>query len=174
MNRVSLALTTSLLCLSVSAAAQHGHGGMGMGGSMGSNMGHHSSMSHSHSSSTGTHGQRTMDQKLTTNTQLADKISKLTNMPAQQACQGFKNLGQCMAAAHVSQNLGIQFADLKDTMLGLNADGTASTTAKPMSLGKAIQTLDPQVDAKAQIKKAHQQSKQDESAESSTDSDSGL
>jgi len=173
MNRISLALATSLL-LSLSAAAQHGHGGMGMGGSMNSSMGHHSSMATSHGSSAGTHGQRTMDQKLTTNTQLADKISKLTSMPAQQACQGFKNLGQCMAAAHVSQNLGIQFSQLKDTMLGLNADGTASTTAKPMSLGKAIQSLDPQVDAKAEIKKARQQTKQDESADSTSDSDSGL
>ena len=88
-------------------------------------------------------------------------IAKLAGMPAQDACAGFKNLGQCMATAHVSQNLGIPFASLKDTELGLNPDGTQSTTAKPMSLGKAIQTLAPQADSKTELKKANQQSKDD-------------
>jgi hypothetical protein len=46
-----------------------------------------------------------MTQKLTDNTKLADKISKLTGMSATSACQGFKNLGQCVAAAHVAKNL---------------------------------------------------------------------
>jgi hypothetical protein len=41
--------------------------------------------------------------------------------PAQQSCSGFKNLGQCVAAAHVSKNLGIGFACLKSDMTGTAA-----------------------------------------------------
>jgi hypothetical protein len=41
-------------------------------------------------------------------------------MPAQQACDGFKNLGQWVAAAHVSKNPGISFARMK-------SDGTSAT-----------------------------------------------
>ena len=88
-------------------------------------------------------------------------------MDAQAACSGFKNLGQCVAAAHVSQNLGLTFTELKDTMLGLNADGTPSSTAKSMSLGKAIQTLKPQADPKTEIKKAKEQADTDTSSSSS-------
>ncbi len=86
---------------------------------------------------------------LSKNTKLSSKISTLTGMPADKACSGFKNLGQCMAAAHVSKNLGISFADLKAKMMGGD------------SLGKSIQALDPQADAKTAIKKAHQQAKDD-------------
>jgi len=62
----------------------------------------------------------TIDQQLSKNTQLSDKIQKLTGMPAQQACDGFKNLGQWVAAAHVSKNPGISFACMK-------SDGTTAT-----------------------------------------------
>lgn len=160
-----MAMFAAMTAFTLSAAAQHGRGAsMGsMGG--GHAMGHQPTMSsHERGDATAnstSHGQRTMDQKLTTNTKLAGKISDLTGMSAKDACNGFKNLGQCVAAAHVSQNLGIKFTDLKDTMLGLNADGTQSTTAKPMSLGKAIATLDPQANTKTEVKKANQQAKSD-------------
>lgn len=158
MKRSSMTIAAAVLSLSVSAMAQHGHGSMAMG----SSMGHHSNMASTHSShSSSMHGQRTMDQKLSANTQLSSKISTLTGMSAQDACSGFKNLGQCVAAAHVSKNLNIPFSNLKDTMLALNADGTANTAAKPMSLGKAIQTLAPQADSSSEVKKANQQAKQD-------------
>ena len=168
MKRLATVMLTTALCLSVSAYAQHGRGmSGGVGGGMSSSMGHHSAMN-TPSGASGSHGQRTMQEKLSTNSDLAGKISKLAGMPAQQACAGFKNLGQCMAAAHVSQNLGIPFANLKNAMLGLNPDGTTSATSKPMSLGKAIQTLAPQVDSKAEAKKGSQQAKQDQ------DSDTGM
>ena len=144
--------TAATMTFALAALAQHGHSGMTGGGHTMS----HQPSSHS-SDSSSPHGQRTMDQKLTTNTKLAGKIQTLTGMDAQSACSGFKNLGQCVAAAHVSQNLGLKFSDLKDTMLGLNADGTPSTTAKAMSLGKAIQTLKPDADSKTEIKKANEQ-----------------
>lgn len=161
-----LTVVVAMMVYTVSAAAQHGHSAGSMG--MGHSMGHQPTMSSHQPSSDGTsHGQRTMDQKLTSNTKLAGKISTLTGMSAQDACNGFKNLGQCVAAAHVSKNLGIQFSQLKDTMLGLNADGTPSTTAKPMSLGKAISTLDPQANSSAESKKANQQAKSDETTSGS-------
>ena len=160
-----LIATAATVTFAVAAFAQHGHSAMAGGG------GHtmHQPSNHASSHSTGsksstTHGQRTMDQKLTTNTKLAGKINDLTGMDAQAACAGFKNLGQCVAAAHVSKNLGLTFADLKDKMLALNPDGTPDTTAKPMSLGKAIQTLKPEADSQTEVKKANQQAEGDTSS----------
>jgi len=158
-----LIATAATMTFAMTAFAQHGHSGMAGGGAHGMN---HQPSSHSSSSST-THGQRTMDQKLSANTKLSGKIQTLTGMDAQSACSGFKNLGQCVAAAHVSKNLGIAFADLKDKMLALNPDGTANTTAKPMSLGKAIQTLKPQADSKTEVKKANQEADDDTSTSGS-------
>jgi len=68
------------------------------------------------------------------------------------ACSGFKTLGQCIAAMHVSKNLNLSFTDLKDKMTGSNSD----------SLGKAIQDLGgPNVKAKSEAKKANKQASQD-------------
>ena len=138
-----------VLYLSTSAFAQHGHA-----------MSHSSS---SHATSGNKTGEQSITQKLTDNTKLGDKISKLTGMSATSACQGFKNLGQCVAAAHVAKNLDIPggFTALKDKMLGISANGSSTTTSKPMSLGKAIQTLDPKASVKAETKKAKQQADQD-------------
>jgi len=155
-----------MMSLAIGAVAQHGHSGMS-GSTHG--MGHQPTTHSAHQPSTdkpGTHGQRTIDQKLTSNTKLAGKLHDLTGMDAQAACSGFKNLGQCVAAAHVSKNLGIGFTELKNDMLALNPDGTPNTSAKPMSLGKAIQTLKPDADSSAEVKKANQQAKDDTTASS--------
>ena len=70
----------------------------------------------------------------------------------QSACGAFKNLGQCVAAMHVSKNLGLSFADLQSKMTGSNS----------VSLGKAIQELGgPTVNAKSESKKANNQANQD-------------
>ena len=63
-----------------------------------------------------------------------------TNM--QDAMAGFKNMGQFIAAVHVSNNLGIPFADLKAKMTGLTPGPTPGTTIQgpKMSLGQAIQS----------------------------------
>ena len=110
------------------------------------------------------HG-KTVDQILAKNTKLAGRISKLTGEPASTACAGFRNLGQCVAAAHVSKNLGISFDCLKDDMTGTApAKGSscpAGTGAKSMSLGKAIKTLDPAVDQKAASRKAETEAAKD-------------
>jgi hypothetical protein len=167
-----LAFAVALYC--APAIAQHGHPG-GAGGGMGSGMGNSAGMGHSgtngHSananSNPGTAQGKTMDQILTKNTQLAGKIQKLTGMDAQQACTGFKNLGQCVAAAHVSKNLGINFACLRADMTGTAAPTGAScgtktsTSSKSMSLGQAIQSLSPTVNSKSEAKKANKQAQQD-------------
>jgi hypothetical protein len=164
-----LGLTVAVALYCATALAQHGHGAGGHGGMAGMNgMG---ASSHANSNSNGmssnaaaSHG-KTMDQLLTQNTKLSDKISALTGESASQACKGFKNLGQCVAAAHVSKNLGISFACLKSDMTG-TAPSTGSTCpagtgSKSISLGKSIQTLSPKTDSKTAAKKGQQQANQD-------------
>jgi hypothetical protein len=142
---------------------------MGAGGGMG----HGSSMGHDKSTSTHGHldgqGNRahapTMSGPLKINPTIAGKIEKLTGMPAQQACQGFKNAGQCVAAAHVSKNLGIRFDCLRSDMTGTApTDPTqcpAGTGSSKMSLGKSIKTLRPTADHGAEAKKGQKQADQD-------------
>lgn len=141
--------------------AQHGQGAMGGGHSMGQGAGSHGANASQHQSQ---HqgGAKTPTQMLADNPKLADKLKPLlpAGMDAQQACSGFKNMGQCVAALHVSQNLHLSFTELKDKMLGVSTSTTTST-AQPMSLGKAIQTLAPTADAKAAAKKAQQQADDD-------------
>ncbi len=64
------------------------------------------------------------------------------DMTVADARNGFKNWGQFVAAAHVSNNLGIPFAELKARMTGLTPGPTPGTTIQgtPMSLGQAIQS----------------------------------
>ena len=167
---LGLTLAVALFC--APAFAQHGHGAGGSGGMAGMNgMG---ASSHANSNANGMSGNagnaatshgKTMDQLLTQNTKLSDKISALTGEPAQQACNGFKNLGQCVAAAHVSKNLGISFDCLRSDMTGTAAATSSScpagTGSKSMSLGKSIQTLSPKTDSKTAARKGQQQANQD-------------
>jgi hypothetical protein len=87
---------------------------------------------------------RTPQELLQQNTKLSDNVAKL--LPAgtdvQAAASGFKNLGEFVAAAHVSNNLGIPFADLKTKLLAGD------------SLGTAIQALKPDVDGQIEARKA--------------------
>ena len=148
-----------LLCATM-ALAQHNAGSMGHGMASGN---HGSAKLASSGTASSAHG-KTMNQILSKNTRLSGKIQSLTGMPATQACSGFKNLGQCVAAAHVSKHLGISFDCLKSNVTGLAAQGTscpAGTGTKSMSLGKAIQTLDPTADQKAESKKAESQATKD-------------
>jgi hypothetical protein len=130
------------------AFAQHGHGA-GMHGS--------SATSHGNSAdpkaAKGSSSNNSVSEKLTDNTKLASKLQSLlpagTNL--QMAAQGFKNLGQFVAAVHVSHNLGIPFDQLKAKMMGPPKE----------SLGKAVQALKPAASAKDETKKAEKQAKQD-------------
>jgi hypothetical protein len=84
---------------------------------------------------------------------IAGKIKTLTGEDASTACAGFKNIGQCVAAAHVAKNLSIPG--------GFDALRTAMTSGSGMSLGKAIQSLAPSANAKGESKKGNKQAKQD-------------
>lgn len=166
-------LFLAVLALSSFAFAQHGGGcpagagsaaGGGMG--MGSSTGHGSAMGSDMSAGRGANGSTMHDNGsmanasgksasdlLTQNTKLSGNLQKLLpqGMTPQEACSGFKNLGQCVAAIHVSHNLDIPFADLKS-----KTTGTGS-----ISLGKAIETLKPGTNGKAETRKAQKQTSED-------------
>lgn len=139
--------------------AQHGHGGGGGAGGAGG--GHGAMAGHgnegpevrgsSRSSTLG--GMKSPDQLLAKNTKLSQKLQPLlpSNMTVQDAAKGFKNLGQFVAAVHVSHNLGIPFDQLKSMM----------TASRHESLGKAIRALKPDVDAKSEAKKAEKEADDD-------------
>jgi hypothetical protein len=95
----------------------------------------------------------TPGQKLSNNTQLSSKLKSLlppgTDLEA--AADGFKNLGQFVAAVHVSHNLGIPFDQLKAKMMGPPSE----------KLGKAIHELKPDADSKMESNKGSSQAKQD-------------
>jgi hypothetical protein len=165
-----------LLC-GTAALAQHGHSGgapgspMGgtMGGGMGSSMDHGSNAA-DHASgrsgnlNSGSPNKMAVNDILTKAPKLSSQIQSLTGMSATDACKNFKNLGQCVAAAHVSKNLGISFDCLKSDMTGTAPQTTSCPTgtgSKGMSLGKAIQTLDPTANHKLEKKKAETQAQQD-------------
>jgi hypothetical protein len=90
---------------------------------------------------------------LSHNTAIAGKIKTLTGEDAKTACSGFKNIGQCVAAAHVAKNLDIPggFDALKAKMTGSGS----------VSLGKAIEQLAPNANAKSEAKKAQKQADDD-------------
>jgi hypothetical protein len=84
-----------------------------------------------------------------------------TGMTLNTASDGFRNQGQFIAAVHVSQNLGVPFADLKATMLGTPLPGAASAITSPMSLGQAIQQLKPFSNATTEAARAETQAATD-------------
>lgn len=104
-----------------------------------------------------------LDTHLTNLLQSKGLLAKGTDL--KDACTGFKNLGQCVAAMHVSHNLNIPFGCLSADMTGTApATGTtcpAGTGTSKMSLGKSIQTLSPNASAKTEVKSATKQADAD-------------
>ena len=102
-----------------------------------------------------TGGQKTPSELLQQNKNLSSKLNAilakegLTTAQIQQAPNGFKNLGQFVAAVHVSQNLGISFTALK----------TDISTGD--SLGQAIHAIKPDVDSQAEAKRGFKKANQD-------------
>lgn len=163
--RVFVAIAAAGLAANIYAAPPGGVGGgaagapMGMGG-----MGHPDTGMHTDTSTHGPQSGNAQDQGksptqlLDQNTKLAANLEKIlpSGMTAQQACGGFGNLGGCVAAVHVANNLDIPFADLKAKVTGSGA----------MSLGKAIHALKPDADAKSETRKAQGQAREDLRAQS--------
>ena len=148
------AIVALYLC-ALPSFAQHGHGGGGGGG-----VGHGAIAAHGHESSevregnrTSMGGAKTADEQLAKNSKLSSKLQVMLppNTNLQDAAKGFKNLGQFVAAVHVSHNLGISFDQLKAMMTGSHHD----------SLGAAIRALKPDADAKSEAKKAKQEADDD-------------
>jgi hypothetical protein len=145
------------------AFAQHSHAGggppsgMGPSGSHGPGMGNgNGNGSGNGNASSGGHADMmnaSPSDVLSHNTAIAGKIKTLTGQDASTACGGFKNLGQCVAAAHVAKNLNITG--------GFDALKTTMTSGSGMSLGKAIEQLAPSANAKSESKKANKQAQQD-------------
>jgi len=78
---------------------------------------------------------------------LAAKLPAGTDL--QLAAGGFKHLGDFVSAVHVSNNLGIPFADLKSRI------GAGDT------LGEAIRALKPGVDTAAEARRAQKQAEKE-------------
>jgi hypothetical protein len=121
--------------------------GRGSGGEMSGSHGDSGDVAHTDMS----HG--SPSEVLSHNPAIGGKIQTLTGQDSQTACSGFKNIGQCVAAAHVAKNLDIPggFDALKMKMTGSGA----------VSLGKAIEQLAPSTDAKAESKKANKEASDD-------------
>ena len=122
-------------------------------------------------------GRKTPDELLAQNTKLSGNLSTLLNkmglksvdgtpLTPQEACANFKNLGQCVAAIHVSNNLGIDFnklacdMTLKPVATSICPEGTATGT-KGISLGASIDALKPGTDGKTEAQKAVTEANQD-------------
>lgn len=162
------ALSLAVLLYASAALAQHGHAG-GMGNGMGNSMSHGSNSSdHGSSGSAAPTSSQKIGDVLSKNPVIGDKIVALTGdkLGAADACTGFKNIGQCVAAAHVSKNLsGMNFFCLRQAMTktpaGTNAPSAGCSVTGSFSLGKAIQKLDPQADSTTETKKAGTETQQD-------------
>jgi hypothetical protein len=163
MKRLTLIVVaaTALACAAPAFAQRPAHPGSG-GPPAGRGPGSEPGMSGSHEGGTPSHADMSHGsptEVLSHNPAIGDKIQKLTGQSAQTACNGFKNIGQCVASAHVAKNLDIPggFDALKAKLTGSGA----------ISLGKAIKQLAPDSDSKAEAKKANKQAEDDLSEASS-------
>lgn len=158
-SRMAFAFISMFGILTLASPAAIARGG-GSGGGMGGHAGAPSGGQHEKSSGqSGEHQgaqagseRKTAGELLQQNTKLSENLSKLLPAGAglQSAASGFKNLGEFVAAVHVSHNLGIPFADLKTKMMAGD------------SLGGAIKVLRPGADSQAEVKKARAQARKDQ------------
>jgi hypothetical protein len=102
---------------------------------------------------TATTGRPAVGDQLARNTNLMTRLQTLfpAGTDLKKEASNFRNLGQFVAAAHVSHNLDIPWADMKAKVTGDH----------PVSLGQAIQDLKPQANAKAEADKAEKEADTD-------------
>lgn len=96
-------------------------------------------------------GKKTLGEELARNPKLTAKLQPLLpqGMDIAAAAKDFKKIEQFASALPAARNLSISFDLIKARMIAGD------------SLVKAIRTLDPTVDAKAEAKKAQDQAKED-------------
>lgn len=104
------------------------------------------------------------DKKLTANLQAQGVLP--ANTDAKTACDNFNRLDECVAALHVSKNVGLDFNCLKADLTGVQTGADMSSCKgysgdKAMSLSKAIHAMKPEADAKSEAKNAEKQAKDD-------------
>ena len=169
MKRLILIATSAAAAFSIAttpAFAQHGRPAGSMGGTHSSGSTHSGSENEANS---GSNSGALSGGALNPNSKLAVNLRELlpTGIRPQDVCANFTHLGPCVAAIHVSHNLGI---DINSLVCDMTLKAIGSTTACPkgtgtgtkeMSLGRAIQALDPDADSKSESKKANEEAKQD-------------
>jgi hypothetical protein len=121
-------------------------------GSTAKHPGASSTTSAPHTSTTTTTHVNPIAAKISSKPQLASRLAPMLppGMTLNQASRGFKNQGQFIAALHVSQNLGIQFKDLRHDM-----------TVRHLSLGQSIQDLKHSANAPTETHRAERQTDDD-------------
>ena len=158
----ALILSLSMCLTSIAVYAQSRGTGRGPSVSSSARQGHgpQTTSSHGKPENRGTPGagKATFIQRIERNQQLSDRLGKMLppETTLQTAADGFKNQGQFIAALHVSQNLVIPFADLKNLM---------TTGEDPKSLGEAIHELKPTLtedQVEIQVETAQKQAKETE------------
>jgi len=82
------------------------------------------------------------------------------------ACAGFTNLNECVAALHVSHNLTIKFNCLKWDVTGAKPAGDVKSCAAPskdkaINLSKAIRGLKPDTNSRTEAKTAEKRARED-------------
>jgi hypothetical protein len=115
----------------------------------------------------------TASEQLAANTEQSKKLASQLQallpprMKLQDACTSFRQLNECVAALHVSHNLKVKFNCLKWDVTGVQpGSGNVSSCKAPeggkaLGLAKAIQTLKPDADAKAEAKSAERRAQED-------------
>jgi hypothetical protein len=172
-------MTAAAFCFAAAPVfAQHPHGapgatpggaGGGHGPAMNGNAAEHGAVDASSKGAASSSPTTLLTKNTKLDSTLTSKLQSKGLLPAgtdlKDACAGFENLGQCVAAIHVSHNHDISFACLKADMTGVApATGTtcpAGTGSSKMSLGKSIQTLAPNTDSKEAAKTGQKQSDAD-------------
>lgn len=154
--RVVLCLAAAIAFAAAPVYAQHGGGGGGASGHISSSSSTHGNSADAKADKSSTSNGSSVSEKLADNTNLSKKLLSFfptgtTLQQLQLAAQGYKNLGQFVAAVHVSNNLHIPFDQLKAQMMGPPKE----------SLGKAIHALKPAANATEETKKGEKQAKQD-------------
>ena len=104
------------------------------------------------------------DKRLTAKLQSAGVLPADKELKA--ACSTFKYLTDCVAALRVSHNLGLDFNCVQADVTGVHTGADLSAckgavSEKSGSLVKAVHTLKPEANAKAEAKNAEKQAQED-------------
>jgi hypothetical protein len=160
--------------LTLGAERATAQGPAGVGASTAASSSSSSSSSHSYNPIKWVKKSKKSDDQVDSNTdrdkKLAANLQSQGVLPADKdlksVCSTFKDLSDCVAALHVSHNLGLNFNCVQEDVTGVHTGADISACngnvgEKAESLSKAIHALKPDADAKAEAKNAEKQAKDD-------------